>query len=259
MHIITVLTLGLTAGVLVGLLGIGGGVVLVPAMVYLLGYDQHLAQGTSLFILLPPIGLGALREYWRNGEVDLRAGICCAIGFLLGGYGGGVVAVPLPSRDLRGIFGVFLIVSAVLLWRKTRSSAKSVSEAARDVESRSVAGIVGITLVAALCGVAAGMVGIGGGVLLVPLLGLVFGFSQHRAQGTSLVALIPPTGVLAFLEYAKAGYVSWQTGLLLIPGVFLGGILGGQVARQLNPLRMRLVFAGLMLLLGFWQVYTAWH
>ena len=259
MHIITVLTLGLTAGVLVGLLGIGGGVVLVPAMVYLLGYDQHLAQGTSLFILLPPIGLGALREYWRNGEVDLRAGICCAIGFLLGGYGGGVVAVPLPSRDLRGIFGVFLIVSAVLLWRKTRSSAKSVSEAARDVESRSVAGIVGITLVAALCGVAAGMVGIGGGVLLVPLLGLVFGFSQHRAQGTSLVALIPPTGVLAFLEYAKAGYVSWQTGLLLIPGVFLGGILGGQVARQLNPLRMRLVFAGLMLLLGLWQVYTAWH
>jgi len=259
MHIITVLTLGLTAGVLVGLLGIGGGVVLVPAMVFLLGYDQHLAQGTSLFILLPPIGLGALREYWRNGEVDLRAGICCAIGFLLGGYGGGVVAVPLPSRDLRGIFGVFLIVSAVLLWRKTRSSAKSVSEAARDVESRSVAGIVGITLVAALCGVAAGMVGIGGGVLLVPLLGLVFGFSQHRAQGTSLVALIPPTVVLAFLEYAKAGYVSWQTGLLLIPGVFLGGILGGQVARQLNPLRMRLVFAGLMLLLGFWQVYTAWH
>jgi uncharacterized membrane protein YfcA len=259
MHIITVLTLGLTAGVLVGLLGIGGGVVLVPAMVYLLGYDQHLAQGTSLFILLPPIGLGALREYWRNGEVDLRAGICCALGFLLGGYGGGVVAVPLPSRDLRGIFGVFLIVSAVLLWRKTRSSAKSVSEAVRDVESRSVAGIVGITLVAALCGVAAGMVGIGGGVLLVPLLGLVFGFSQHRAQGTSLVALIPPTGVLAFLEYAKAGYVSWQTGLLLIPGVFLGGILGGQVARQLNPLRMRLVFAGLMLLLGFWQVYTAWQ
>jgi len=259
MHIVIVLALGLTAGVLVGLLGIGGGVVLVPAMVYLLGYDQHLAQGTSLFILLPPIGLGALREYWRNGEVDLRAGIFCAIGFLLGGYGGGVVAVPLPSRDLRGIFGVFLIVSALLLWRKTRSSAKSVSNASRDVESRSVARIVGITLVAALCGVAAGMVGIGGGVLLVPLLGLLFGFSQHRAQGTSLVALIPPTGILAFLEYAKAGYVSWQTGLLLIPGVFLGGILGGQLARQLNPLRMRLVFAGLMLLLGLWQVYTAWH
>jgi uncharacterized membrane protein YfcA len=228
-------------------------------MVYLLGYDQHLAQGTSLFILLPPIGLGALREYWRHGEVDLRSGIFCAIGFLLGGYGGGVVAVPLPSRDLRGIFGVFLILSAVLLWRKTHKGAESVSDAPNNGKQDSVARIAGITFMAALCGVAAGMVGIGGGVLLVPLLGLLFGFSQHRAQGTSLIALIPPTGILAFLEYAKAGYVSWQTGLLLIPGVFLGGILGGQLARQLNPRRMRLVFAGLMLLLGFWQIYTAWQ
>lgn len=259
MHIATVLALGLAAGVLVGLLGIGGGVVLVPAMVYLLGYDQHLAQGTSLFILLPPIGLGALREYWRNGHVDLRAGICCAIGFLVGGYGGGLLAVPLPSRDLRGIFGIFLILSAVLLWNKTRSSGKTVPGVGSGGESNSSTRIAGIAFVAGLCGVAAGMVGIGGGVLLVPLLGLLFGFSQHRAQGTSLVALIPPTGILAFLEYAKAGYVSWQTGLLLIPGVFLGGILGGQMARQLNPRRMRQVFASLMLLLGIWQVFTAWR
>jgi uncharacterized membrane protein YfcA len=100
---------------------------------------------------------------------------------------------------------------------------------------------------------------IGGGVLLVPLLALLFGFSQHRAQGTSLVALIPPTGLLAFLAYAKEGYVSWQAGLLLIPGVFLGGILGGRLARRLNPRHMRQVFAGLMLLLGAWQVFTAWR
>ena len=89
MTLILVLALGLAVGVLVGLLGIGGGVLLVPAMVYLLHFDQHLAQGTSLFILLPPTGLGALRQYWRAGQVDLRAGICCAIGFLLGGYVGG--------------------------------------------------------------------------------------------------------------------------------------------------------------------------
>jgi len=259
MQIAIVLGLGLIVGVLVGLLGIGGGVVLVPAMVYLLHYDQHLAQGTSLFILLPPIGLGALREYWKNGEVDLRAGIFCAIGFLLGGYAGGVLAVPLPSRDLRGIFGFFLILSAVLLWRKSRTTPKPATPSSSPQDSRSFARILGITLTAALCGVAAGMVGIGGGVLLVPLLGLFFGFSQHRAQGTSLVALIPPTGILAFLAYAKAGYISWETGFLLIPGVFLGGILGGQVARRLNPRLMRQVFAALMFLLGVWQVFSAWH
>jgi uncharacterized membrane protein YfcA len=258
MQILMVLGLGLVVGVLVGLLGIGGGVALVPAMVYLLGYDQHTAQGTSLFILLPPIGLGALREYWKNGDVDLRAGILCATGFLFGGYAGGLMAVPLPSRDLRGIFGFFLILASVLLWRKTQTTAKQVSSGAA-VEPARHAALWGITAVAVFCGVAAGMVGIGGGVLLVPLLGLFFGFSQHRAQGTSLIALIPPTGILAFLAYAKAGYVSWETGFLLIPGVFVGGILGGQAARRLNPRRLRQVFAGLMFVLGCWQVFSAWR
>jgi len=103
------------------------------------------------------------------------------------------------------------------------------------------------------------MVGIGGGVLLVPLLSLLFGFGQHRAQGTSLIALIPPTGLLAFLAYWKAGYVDLRTGELLIPGVFIGGILGGMLARRLNPRRMAEVFAGLMFLLGGWQVFSAWR
>jgi uncharacterized membrane protein YfcA len=113
-----ILLLGLAVGVLVGLLGIGGGVVLVPAMVYLLRMDQHLAQGTSLLILLPPVGLGALREYWKQGQVDLRAGILCALGMLVGGYAGGLIAVPLASRHLKGLFGCFLILTAFLLWRK---------------------------------------------------------------------------------------------------------------------------------------------
>ncbi|HTQ97027.1 MAG TPA: sulfite exporter TauE/SafE family protein [Candidatus Acidoferrum sp.] len=258
MYIFIVLILGLTVGVLVGLLGIGGGMVLVPAMVYFLGYDQHLAQGTSLLILLPPIGLGALREYWKHGQVDLRAGICCATGFLFGGYVGGRLAVPLPSRDLRGIFGFFLILSAFFLWMKTRSVARDSSEV-QPKSPQNLGRILGITGIAGFCGVAAGMVGIGGGVLLVPLLGILFGFSQHRAQGTSLIALIPPTGLLAFLEYARHGYVNWETGLLLIPGVFIGGILGGRLAKKLNPRRMRQVFAALMFLLGVWQVFSAWR
>lgn len=116
----------------------------------------------------------------------------------------------------------------------------------------------GIFIAAGACGVAAGLFGIGGGVLLVPLLALLFGFAQHRAQGTSLIALIPPTGLLAFLTYAKAGDVSWKTGLWLIPGVFLGGILGGRLAKQLNPRHMRQVFAGLMFALGLWQALAAW-
>ena len=101
------------------------------------------------------------------------------------------------------------------------------------------------------------MFGIGGGVILVPILVLLLGFGQHRAQGTSLVALIPPTGLLAVIAYAHAGYVSWQTGLLLIPGVFLGGIAGGSLAKKIPSAEMRRIFAALMFLLGISQIMSA--
>lgn len=117
---VEVILLGLAVGILVGLMGIGGGVVLVPALVLLLKYDQHLAQGTSLFLQLPPIGLGALYLYWKKGNLDLPAGVACALGFLLGGYFGGLLAVKIPSNQLRGMFGGFLMVAAVLLWFRSR-------------------------------------------------------------------------------------------------------------------------------------------
>jgi uncharacterized protein len=116
----------------------------------------------------------------------------------------------------------------------------------------------GIFLAAYVCGVASGMFGIGGGVLLVPLLVLLFAFTQHRAQGTSLVALIPPTAILALLAYAKQGFVSWRVGLLLIPGVFVGGIFGGKLAKRVPPQRLRHLFAGGMFALGAWQAISAW-
>jgi uncharacterized membrane protein YfcA len=123
---------------------------------------------------------------------------------------------------------------------------------------KGIARSAGIFAIACVCGVASGMFGIGGGVLLVPLLGLLFAFSQHRAQGTSLVALIPPTGVLALMTYSKNGFVSWKTGLLLIPGVFLGGIVGGILAEKIKSRSMRQVFAGGLVLLGAWQALDAW-
>jgi len=112
--------------------------------------------------------------------------------------------------------------------------------------------------VASFVGVMGGMFGVGGGILLVPLLVLLFGFEQHRAQGTSLVALVPPTGLLAFWNYADAGQVNWEAGLLLMPGVFLGGMAGSYLALKLSPRRMRRVFSGILFVLGAWQVWSAW-
>jgi len=102
-------------------------------------------------------------------------------------------------------------------------------------------------------GVLGGLFGIGGGSLLVPLLVLLFGFEQHVSQGTSLVALVPPTGLLAFLNYWRAGDVDWKVGLLLMPGVFFGGILGSRAAQHLPARWLRRMFAVFLFALGAWQ------
>jgi len=115
-----------------------------------------------------------------------------------------------------------------------------------------------ILLVACVVGVAAGLFGVGGGVLLVPLLVLLFGFEQHTAQGTSMIALVAPVGILAFMNYANAHEVNWTVGLLIMPGVFVGGLLGGKLAQKISPRRMRQAFAVFLAVLGVWQIASAW-
>jgi uncharacterized protein len=122
------LAIGLVVGVLVGFMGVGGGVLLVPAMVHLLGMDQHMAQGTSLLMQLPPLGIGALMMYWKKRQVDLKAGVVCAAGILVGGDFGSNIAMRIASRHLHELFGLFLVVSAALLWHKPESE-KSKREA----------------------------------------------------------------------------------------------------------------------------------
>ena len=118
---------------------------------------------------------------------------------------------------------------------------------------------IGFLLAGVVGGIASGLFGIGGGIVLIPIFGLLLAFDQHKAQGTSLVALIPPTGLFAVLTYAKAGYVHWLTGVLLIPGLFLGGILGAKIARRIEARRMRQVFAALLFVLGAWQAFGNWR
>ena len=101
--------IGLTAGVLSGLFGIGGGILIVPALIYLLGFSAHKATGTSLVILLPPIGLGAVLEYARHGAVDWRAAIIIAITVFVGATLGAHFANKIPDIALKVLFSLFVI------------------------------------------------------------------------------------------------------------------------------------------------------
>lgn len=116
-----------------------------------------------------------------------------------------------------------------------------------------------ILLMATLVGVAAGLFGVGGGALLVPLLVLLFGLEQHRAQGTSLVALVPPTGLLAFLNYYRAGEVNWTVGLLIMPGVFFGAMAGTRLAQNLSTEGLRRAVAVIIFAIGLWEVSSIWR
>lgn len=122
--VIRIILLGCATGLLVGLMGVGGGFIVVPALVYFLGMTQHMAQGTSLFILLPPIGLGALSVYWKARQVDLHAGLVCSAGLLVGGFFGGTFAVGIPPHILRPLFGLFLMLAAGALWGQSDTSSE---------------------------------------------------------------------------------------------------------------------------------------
>jgi len=106
---ILLVAIGLFAGVLSGLFGIGGGVVIVPALIYVAGFRQHMATGTSLAVLLPPIGLAATYEYYRFGNVNVRAAAIIAVAVLIGGWLGAVVANRMAGPQLRLAFGVFVV------------------------------------------------------------------------------------------------------------------------------------------------------
>ena len=102
---------------LVGLVvGIGGGVLFVPALIWLLGMNQHKAQGTSLAALLAPVGIFAFMEYYRKGNADLRVGLLLAAGFLVGGYFGAVGAQHIPELWLRRIFALTLVAVGGRMW-----------------------------------------------------------------------------------------------------------------------------------------------
>lgn len=109
---------GLIGGALSGLTGLGGGFIMVPLLIYLFGMSQHAAQGTSLAVLLPPLGLLAFMQYYKNGHVDVGVAVLVALGFFFGGYAGGALAQVIPGPMLRKGFAVVLVLIAIDMFRR---------------------------------------------------------------------------------------------------------------------------------------------
>jgi uncharacterized membrane protein YfcA len=110
--IVLLVLVGLLAGVLSGLVGLGGGVIIVPALVYVLGFSQHQAQGTSLGILLLPAGIFAVMNYYRKGYIDLKVVGILFVGFLIGGWVGSQLSLNIDEKMLKKVFAIALLLIA---------------------------------------------------------------------------------------------------------------------------------------------------
>lgn len=111
--VLILIVIGLLAGSFSGLVGIGGGIIIIPMLIYFLGFSQHQAQGTSLAIMLPPIGFMAAYQYYRAGQVNITYALIIAVAFFIGGYFGAKYAIRIPHEVLKKIFGVFLLFVAL--------------------------------------------------------------------------------------------------------------------------------------------------
>ena len=111
--IILLILIGLLTGFLAGMLGIGGGLVVIPALIMVMGMTQQDAQGTSLVMMLPPIGAVAAYNYYKAGHMDIKYGLILAAAFIFASYFGSKLAVKIPSEVLKRIFGIFLLIVAI--------------------------------------------------------------------------------------------------------------------------------------------------
>jgi uncharacterized membrane protein YfcA len=110
--ILILIVIGIITGVMAGMLGIGGAIIMIPALVFLLGISQQSAQGTSLAVMLPPVGIIAAYNYYKAGHVNIKFAIILAVFFLIGSYFGSKMALTIPQNTLKKIFGILLLLVA---------------------------------------------------------------------------------------------------------------------------------------------------
>ncbi len=240
--------IGALAGTLSGLAGVGGGIVMIPLLSYGLGYLHHTAQGTALFVFSMPILTGSAYTYYRNRRTDIFLALFIAIGVLLSGYLVAEQVQRLRSETLARIFSGFLVVIGIYLIIR-ENTLRSGAHASPDSFSRTQKGFRGL-LIGMMSGVLSGLTGIGGGVIIVPLIRFFLRYDQHIAQGTSLATLSLPVLFAAMLPYYHKGHVNLQMGLALASGMLVASILSARWAQRLRSRALGVFFGGLVMAIG---------
>ncbi|GHD52702.1 sulfite exporter TauE/SafE family protein [Mycetocola manganoxydans] len=228
--------IGLAAGFLSGLFGVGGGILIVPALMLLVSADQRMAAGTSLAAIVPMSIVGVI-SYAVGGSVDWIAAALLAAGAIVGAQLGSHLLDRLPRRALRWAFIAFLVVVIVSLFVVIPS---------RDATIAITAGtVVGLVALGLLTGVLSGLLGIGGGAVVVPMLILLFGASDLVAKGTSLLMMIP-TALSGTIGNMVRKNVDLPAAAVIGVSACTTTALGAIVAGVLTPQAANLLFAAFL-------------
>lgn len=240
--------IGVLAGLLSGLFGVGGGVLIVPALIYVARLSPKLAAGTSLLAIMPVAVVG-FASYATTGSVDYASGIALAVGAIVGAQLGSWLLARLSQRAVRIGFICFMLVVIGSLF-------VVVPDRAAEVETTPLT-LAGLAALGVATGVCSGLLGIGGGVIIVPMLELLFGASDLVAKGTSLFMMIF-TGASGTVANIRRGQVHVPAAIGVGVSAAIVTPLGAWLARLIAPGLANMLFAGFLAIIAVKLVIDTW-
>jgi uncharacterized membrane protein YfcA len=226
-----------------GMFGIGGGIVIVPTLILCYHFTPAMASGTSLAALLMPVGILAVVQYYRSRLIQVRPALLIALGIVSGVAFGSMVAIRLDPMTLKTIYGIFLLaicnnfIRLQDLWRKHPQVLPVKEQPQAGADNWFMMVFLGL-----LAGVLAGFFGIGGGIIIVPILTLVFKYSYKTAVGTSLLALLFPVGLPGVIVYYQNNAINLMAAILIGIGLFSGAFLGAKITLKLPAETVRRLY-----------------
>ena len=234
-HIPMIILVGIGAGFLSGLFGVGGGILIVPGLVLVAKMDQRIAHGTSLAAVLP-IAASSMVTYWAQDHIDWPVALFLAIGAVAGAVLGTKLLHVLPHRTLGIAFSALLIASAIRLFLADSGTGRD----DLDVLMALLLVVVGV-----LTGILAGLLGVGGGIIMVPAMMMLFHIPPVIAKGTSLGVIIPTAIMGTWRNRTKKNVDFVAAAIVGVSGIF-AAIGGGWISGRMSDTLSNVLFASLL-------------
>jgi uncharacterized protein len=223
MIIVGIALVGILAGIMSGLFGIGGGIIMVPSLIAFLGMNILNANAASLAAMLLPVGILGVINYYKAGFISVKESLWISVGLFAGSFIGAELALSVNINLLAKLYAAFLLYVAVgYLNIPAFFKSKEIIKPANVETGSKKHKFWQFSFVGSLAGVIAGMFGKGGGIVIVPVLTKYFKYEPKAATATSLAALQLPVGLPSVIVYARGGHLN-----LLFAGIMALGLLGG--------------------------------